>query len=441
MNGLRKAGRGDYFDRLVAEGKLTADGKNWLLAALDPYHDFEHPIAGYPDMSSAKTIVKLVQQTYSIAKPTGLAAGALWDCHFLNIPMANATGDLMDLDNWTLNETTGVATSVLSNWTNTGQFGTISAIAVAAGKPTIFNPGVATSRTITGSSPLVPGVTGTGALRVVGAGFEVTNTTAELSKQGSVTVYSYATALTDDYFVDGVVPKAKLTAVDYVDNAAEAYRIPGSVQWAAAEGVYVPLRLATTRNPVTSPTCVGVTLFPARNGTSAAQKFSAEINTANSEYHFPYNTSGAYFTGLSETTTLTLTTRYYVEVQPALNSTLLDLVSPPAEYDPFALELYTRITNALPPGARKGDNDAGDWFRNIGRTAGNIMTSPLASQMLSMTPAAGLLPLMQMAGRGLSSIPDQRLFKRPEPKKSAQPVQKKLTAQAIVNTKKPLSRK
>lgn len=78
------------------------------------------------------------------------------------------------------------------------------------------------------------------------------------------------------------------------------------------------------------------------------------------------NTTGAYFTGLSEQTTLFVTWRVGIERLPAANKpAFLALAQPSATFDPNALVLYNMVANVLPPGCPQGYNDMGKWFRWI----------------------------------------------------------------------------
>jgi hypothetical protein len=160
--------------------------------------------------------------------------------------------------------------------------------------------------------------------------------------------------------------------------------------------------------------------------------FNNNKGLGDSYYQFNLNLSGAYFTGLSEETTLTVTSRFYVEISPPLSSSLLDLVTPPAQFDPFAINLYTRVVNMMPPGTRKGDNDAGDWFRHLGvnaaKAAQSMLTTPLVRSALSSTPLGAGVPVIDKLTKRLAQMdPNKRVLPRRKKK------QVTLTPQARVN--------
>jgi hypothetical protein len=45
-------------DKLEKSTALTKDGRDWLIAAADPFHDTEYVVKGYPDVCTAPTIVQ-----------------------------------------------------------------------------------------------------------------------------------------------------------------------------------------------------------------------------------------------------------------------------------------------------------------------------------------------------------------------------------------------
>jgi len=79
----------------------------------------------------------------------------------------------------------------------------------------------------------------------------------------------------------------------------------------------------------------------------------------------PFNQSGAYFTGLSEQTMLTLTARFLVEVFPTPYSSLYALARPSPPYDPRVGELLNVLMADLHPGYPVGMNAKGDFFKKV----------------------------------------------------------------------------
>jgi hypothetical protein len=119
------------------------------------------------------------------------------------------------------------------------------------------------------------------------------------------------------------------------------------------------------------------------------------------------STVGAYFTGLSEETVLTLDVRFFVELRPTpSNPTLVSLSSPTANFDREALDLYYETRQHLPVGVPVSMNEAGDWGR---MAAGRIsQAARVVSPMLSMiSPAAGAVVATggALAGQVQKAIP------------------------------------
>jgi hypothetical protein len=81
---------------------------------------------------------------------------------------------------------------------------------------------------------------------------------------------------------------------------------------------------------------------------------------------FPFDVSGAFFSGLNPNSTLQVTVKYVVERIPSITEpNLLVLTRPPCPFDPMALELYTRVMASLPVGVKVGDNPDGEFWASI----------------------------------------------------------------------------
>lgn len=69
---------------------FTLSGKDWFVAAADPFHDtpLKH-LAGWPDVEVGMSVVRCVKQQATISKPSGFP-DANWDCHLALLPWLNA---------------------------------------------------------------------------------------------------------------------------------------------------------------------------------------------------------------------------------------------------------------------------------------------------------------------------------------------------------------
>jgi len=315
-----------------------------------------------------------------------------------------------------------------------------------------------------------------GVYRIVYSGFEVVNTTAQIYKQGAVTVYEYG----HSYETSQIAGVGDNTSADpptrhqsYASNTfrcppnsiAEAKIMPGSHTWPAQDGCYCtgkflgenPFQAATMRNYVIQQNMnkagtasgylpspdgpdVGSFVSPGLVGDTFLNVFGPGIANSKSAYnaapatHFSrMSTAGAYFTGLSPQTTLFVTWRVGIERLPAANKpTFLALAQPSATFDPNALLLYNLIANHLPPGCPQGWNDLGKWFNTIANVAKNVIPGafPLVStaQMIlnglgAVKQARALPAVVQGAREVAGMVRNNSIAGRQRQQRAAQAIQ------------------
>jgi len=394
----------DYLAKMTAAHQLTSDGRDWLTLSLDPFHDFSHSVAGYPDADCSQTVVQCFQYQLDVAKPA--AAAANWDCHVYNLPQCVTRNfDVVTQGaDWLTqsqpNPAQTLPTGILNVVTNSAGGSLGLGIPQPAGQETavlIQN----------GSTQLAAGIT-----RVIGLGYEVTNTTAELNKQGAVTAYrmpqlsnryqnTYATTLNAlRTTVVGNMCRAPPT------TTAQANLLKGTRTWAAAEGAYVTCLQNSVHNPLmqlgaeqilynpdSEPGDVQIvratrpTIEPAGG---SGLPLSASCSSVDPNQIIPFDTTGLFFTGLSPTTTLTIKLRVYVERAPTYaESDLAVLASPSAGYDVRALELYAAACNMLPVAVKVNENAKGDWWRAVTNVIRTV-AGPVGSILNTVVPGAGL---------------------------------------------------
>lgn len=377
---------------------LSPSGSDWIKLALDPYHDFDVPLQGLPDGNNAKTIVSTTRKSITFRKPAAISGN--WDLHIAAMPLTNAT--TFDNANMVNIGPAGGKMSVADPFPNESigyQVGQICGVAVPTGQNT-FTDDVSAGPVSKTTDQVFSMDWGAGdtlstgdAARVIGLGFEVTNTTSELNKQGSVTCYgrTWNEIITKLQVRDSAGTSLGVNSMSTIfsglpQNESEAYRIANSRQWAAAEGCYVPVPLDIEKchlQNVTSNTHfigqykqdndpLSATILDTFQpnmmviGLNPGQRVDGQLDnsskiTRTSGTHL----RGAYFTGLSEETTLTITMKATIEIAPAAKSTFLTLASNPPPMDLAALSHYNEIVSRLPPGVPRSMNDAGDWFRMI----------------------------------------------------------------------------
>lgn len=356
-------------DALQRNGTITPDGRAWLTAAVDPFHDTDLDVAGYPDVMSASTVVQLVKQQITVAAPA-IAGTGNWDCSIALFP--NFLNQNINYSAILSNGTFIAPSSIAA-----ANFGGLAIVTGSSGA-TLWPTAVATPTAGNAYIGLDPSAYTKGNCRVISAGFEIVNTTAEIYKQGQLTSWRmpYKASLQGYSFLPvgatTYVPKNALYMRSPPATVAAAQLLYGSRSWAAAEGAYVVARQNDTENPCTQPSYVPVQLCASdliASFTTGANTYPvyafAPIEAPNtvSDAVTPFDISGCHLTGLSNATTLTINVRWYIERLPSpLETDLVVLASPSAIYDPIALEMFSQAMSRAPPGVMLKENPLGEWF-------------------------------------------------------------------------------
>jgi len=77
---------------------LTEAGKNWLMASIDPFHDNQFRVDGFPDATSSPSVTQCVKQSITINVPGSVGATANWDCMVCLYPFLNQVGAITETD-------------------------------------------------------------------------------------------------------------------------------------------------------------------------------------------------------------------------------------------------------------------------------------------------------------------------------------------------------
>lgn len=404
--------------------KLTPEAKEWLVACLDPYHDNQLRLEGLPDMVSAPSVVKMHNQSYTLTAPANAATD--WDASVVftgcNSEIGALPGLITNADNMDMKVDYDHA--AFTTGTPFGSF--LIKATVAGGTMTYGYPNVVDSTNLAfGACETTPN---NDRCRIIGVAFEVTNTTAEIYKQGSVTVAmlpapinDYNTVAYDDV---NVAPWERTTYQAWYSPVLASTRdalvaVPGSQTWAAKEGVYAIPRMVTHTMSLESP---------AGNKRAAIVSHSAHLQTPfiscpiaaapvggvpvfNGIAASGFNGMQAFFSGLSHETSLTITMRTIVEYFPSFNSGLLQLTTPSPAFCPAAFEVYSRTAQVAPYAVPVKQNGAGEYFRKVLSIAGSIGSAVAPF----LGPAGGVVGL---AGSGATALA-QYLGKRANEKKVA----------------------
>jgi hypothetical protein len=398
---------------LERNNMLTREGRAWLIAACDPFHDQDIAIAGYPDVLTAASVVQLVKQQVQITVPTSVASPNNWDCSIALFPQV--TGNLVTIG--TTIQPNGSFTG--NGTTNTISVGGLSWGAGPSGAALWPIAGVGVPGTVQGGSLDAHGyVRGNG--RLIGMGFELVNTTAELYKQGQLTAWRMPTTYTEQNLSWTTTPQQFTATVTRFPpgNIANAQLLFGSRSWAAAEGAYIVGRQNSTSNPPFLPSVklLAYTSQDMQNNATDTYYSPFPLNAPqiNSDYYPPFDTSGVHLTGLSYQTSLTVNVRWLFERIPSpLETDLVVLATPSSSYDALALELYTRCMQSMPAGVMLKENPLGEWFANI--LGGIADIAPKIGGVLGALGIPGAAPIGQIvsqASREIQGIHNENMKKK-----------------------------
>jgi len=396
-------------ESLVQDSFISRDGAEWLKAAMDPFHDTDIELKGFPDVNVAPSVVQLIKVTQSISVPTTVTTGT-WDCNIFTLPWV--TPENMNSavkDNSVISPTTPLSL----------QLGGVSHISVQSGTSTA----TPLTAAVEGDPLTIPATYLDGSSRVIGYGVEIVNTTSDLNRQGLVIVYrmpqppmngqTYTLVNTGDTAVVGAISLSPVRK--WPTSAANAMLLTGSRQWEAAEGAYLVSTLNSINLPAQAASYVApIILQDEAEGSQddiAVTMITPIASSGGYAYSMPplslqpYNMSGAYFTGLSLQTTLQVSLNVYIERFPSFDELdLVPLAKPSPGFNARTLELYSTALCDLPPGVMAKENGLGSWFMD---TVGKVAS--FAAPVLKSIP----LPMTQMLGTAVGAFSSKRLTRRP----------------------------
>lgn len=415
---------------------ISEDGWEWFKLATDPFHDRQVKHVGLPDATSVNTVVLKIQKSITLAP----APAGTWCAHIYFLPdgvdqnmvlgtrskgyytqgFYNGTAESTCVSNSEGLASTGTEAGtarggfVVEYWTTdvtatTGVFPDGSH-AYANGTNVCFTA-LPETTTFVPNQPAIASQ-----LRVIGGGFEVVNTTADIYKQGTITVSRIpnVTQLTcsDSIQSDNTsapfaaatgaagatwygVPRRSTTLISSgpPGTIEQAMAYTGSAQWPAARGAYCVLTQDPLNNQLasivpmqraylcdsttqTAPATVPTGFFAPHDVWTSAAKVLQPQGAQNS-LPLNFDVSSCILSGLSSQTTLTVNMVYYVEFAPRVNDpgigTLAYAASPSPQFDPAVIELYQRTIKNFPAGVPQDMNPLGEWWSFIASAAKSIL--------------------------------------------------------------------
>lgn len=372
---------------------------------------------------STPSVVKMHNQSYTLTIPSGVTGD--WDatvaftgcmsCMNHNPTLATST---------TLHGVTYDSTDLSSGTA----FGSLIVKAGAAGEALRLQK--VDNQTHTALAACDPG-SSLDRCRLIAVAYEVTNTTADMYRQGSVTTAAlhigpgdFKIATYKDSNETPIADSFKQVwfGPTFAATRSSLISVPGSSTWAARDGVYAIPRLTTGTIGAEVPHNSDRAVLAKDTSSSVHWRYSKPSALVDLEGSIPYvegvSASGflpiqSFFTGLSEQTALTVTFRTIVEYFPEFTSPLLPLASPSTPYNPAALEYYSEIARIAPYAVPVSENEAGDYFRRIAKIASTILkaTAPMMG---------GWAGPADFVARGLDSVIEYTRRKPAQKKKKPQ---------------------
>lgn len=417
-------------ESLTLRQQLSPEGRDFLLASLDPMHD--NPIkdlVGWPDVETAPSVVRCIKQSMTITNPT---ASGPWDLHLVQWPWMSRQkfcSPVRANNNLVLNNIGAPGSD--SVWSTGGLCGYIS------------EPGggsVSFAREPNAYLTLADQYS-SGPSRIIGMGVEVNNTTADVYKQGQVFTWRMPQPQIEPncFTFRGNIYGGALPGYSEINfdgqmimcppkNSNEAMLIPGTRQWRAEEGCYLVAAHVGQENPPLyvdyvqpvvrlsqiADTTIGETSpgsdLPSLSYNTSLVAMPVPLVSSTSVYTFPafrmypIHLFGALFAGLSAQTSLTVSWNVYLETFPTVaDPNILVLATPSAEYDPIALQLYSHALTTLPVGVPSDWNGFGDWFADVVSKVTDVVT-PIGA-MLGQPEIAAISGLANRAANAYLAPP------------------------------------
>lgn len=415
---------------------LKQDSRDWLISAIDPFHDFEHPIEGAPDQVVSKSYTRKYVQTLTVA---AAADDDSIVCSFTGFHGAT----LNRFASWGVDYACDAATTVSA--LSLAPINILKRNGSTWPSLTSYTAGTSTNLGVFYTCQVddVPS-------RLVSLGIEVNDVTPALYRRGTVHV-NHCTGEAEKMNVgreDATAVTPLWSDISFVRkpclpiSATQVVQTPGAYVAPAAKGVYVQARL----NEIQSPKR-GTQKYP-NAGVAGAHQFLpliAEANATSGEcaekWYVCISDSGLNatrdeleaasgwrdsgfmpfvigFSGLAAQTVLQFSCVTTVEYFPQVTHPFeCGLATYSPTYDPEAFRVYHEIMRQLPAAVPISMNAAGDYWRMVVTAARRIgMTAaraaPYAGMAMSAIGNATGNPALALTGEAIQAI-GRRLQKQP----------------------------
>lgn len=403
---------------------VSKDASDWLVQALDPFHDFQRSIEGMPDEEVGNSFVRMHVQ-YGVYSAT--AEGDRFRISFSGFHAPEA----MELCTMTDFQTAAPVGTIYNLYP-------INVLRSSSASNPCMPALVAGTATNLGGFATIPGVADIPS-RLCAIGIEITDVTQELYKQGTISVGRS----TGDFNKGEFWGYENGGAVDVHTSAATGPMIPISqsalaahpsfIEWEAKKGCYTVGRLIKPQPPAyfyqsagTAHVCHPI-CYQETSTTTVSQYITMHNNTASA---FDAGTArGAapsgfepftiFISGVDVNAQFRVVVRTLVEYFPTyLNGATLAGATMSPIYEPNAFRVYHDAARRLPSGVPVDMNGKGDYWRMVLKAlrAGTQVVLGVAPTALTL---AGR-PDLALLAKAIAVSTAPLLKKRVEPNKPKQ---------------------
>lgn len=388
---------------------------NTLSTVVDPYCDKLLRSTGYPD---GQTTISAIQRFYgrtTISCPFTLTAGQTWDVHVHTTPLHQKVSlrlgsQLGNIVNYS--QTNRVFGPICIRYNHYNAAGSVIASQYF---------GLSTNDAVDSSYATLK------MTRTVSLGFELHNTTPDLYKQGSLTVYrcnvvdqqfgGFTKAVADAELA--AIPHSSRVIASFPGDIAAASQYPNTRTWEASEGVYA-VALPAPVNPYGLSNFSNFMMQNIDDVKGLAMRAHAPGFTQSTVTWSPIANVGVISSRFTDANqSFTLDYRHVLESVPDPTDIVgVSYACTAPEYNKLFIQLYTLMFNSIPPGVPVGFNDAGEWARRIWKIAKSVL--PDLINLLPPTARVIGTTLMPIGVKVVDKIIDKAVPKEKKPKSKAE---------------------
>lgn len=343
---------------------INRETSNTIMLVTDPYHDYNLNAVGFPDGTSIMSAIQRRYARTTIANPFPLTAGQTWAFHIYATPLHFQT----NLSTGTLNgNTLAFSGSVDQGPLNIQYFkydvggALLQSSTVALGSPTPYK------------------ADNSAQVRTVSFGYELHNTTADINRSGSLTVYRSPSNFHDvDLWSKPSASVYQPFSAKFINSTPstieQATLYPNTRTWEASKGVYsVCLPSANNEYSRSIPSNFMLKTGGLDNGYAFMYFDHYETNVSIATFS-PLCCTGVWSSKYSTDQTFTLDYRQILEILPtATDAVDLSFASTCKPIDRLFMKMYKQMYTEIPPGVPVSMNAAGDWVRGIVKIAKSII--------------------------------------------------------------------